>query len=1038
MIKDHLTRLVPSINEVLELKNTREECERVEEELHASQKFSQYLIESSLDMIIAADNKRRITQFNNAAEETFGYSRDEVMGKHVNLLYANPREGLKVHEQTVLNGKHVQEIMNKRKNGEIFPTLLSASVLKDNDGNQVGVMGVSRDITKRKRAEDALSESEEKYRKLVTEINYGIFVSDKGTFTFVNQALAHIFGLKKPEDVLGKNLLDFIVPEMKAEIVGQMQKGHETGKTPGQFEVEIIKADGSRGFIEINPTPIIKDGKIIGAKGIVRDITERKQAEQALRKSEKKYRRLVESLEHDYIIYSHDTQGIFTYLSPSIVNVLGYTQDEFMGHYTQYMTDSPINKDVERYTDAGLRGEKQLPYEAEFWHKDGSRRLLEVTEVLVFDNQGNVLGIEGIVHDITDRKKKEEELRESAAYLDIMGDALMVLDSKARMVKVNKSFSELWGYNPDEVIGKPVFGMFPEEELPKHQTEMENAAREGNTRTFETIALTKDKKEINVSVSGRVLKDEKGKVLNFIALFHDITERKQAEQALHESEEKFRTLFKESRDPIYITSAEGAFIDNNEAWCDLFGYKKEDFKQIKAEDLFNKPADRKQFQTEIAKTDYVKDLEVRYRKKDGAEMICLETATVLRDDKNNIIGYQGIIRDMTEKIKVHKQLEKALFEAQNANKVKDLFLANMSHEIRTPLNSILGFSEIIEESFKDRMDKNEAEYLQIVHHSGQRLIRSVHEILDISQIEAGTIPYNPKIIKLALSVESIFIEFKPTAEVKNLKFTYDCTIDDGAVKVDQPSIEKTITNLVDNAIKYTEEGQIKIQLNEQSGKYVLSISDTGIGMSADYIKHLYDSFSQESTGYTRKYQGLGLGLSIAKRYLDMNNIPIDVESEQGVGTTFSLKFTPLDAVIQEPEIKTRPADTMAEKTASKERPVILLVEDDLFNREALKIILKKQYKTPAAVSVGEAKKQLREHEVDLILLDLSLEGDENGLDLVAYLKAEDKLKDIPIIAVTAHAFTTDRDNVIEAGCDNYMSKPINTKKLLEIIGRYLN
>jgi PAS domain S-box-containing protein/putative nucleotidyltransferase with HDIG domain len=153
-----------------------------------------------------------------------------------------------------------------------------------------------------------------------------------------------------------------------------------------------------------------------------REITERKQAEEELRESEKKYRRLVESLERDYIIYSHDMQGVFTYLSPSIVNVLGYTQDEFMGHYTEYMTDSPINKDVERYTNAGLRGEKQLPYEAEFWHKDGSRRHLEVTEVPVYDNKGNVQGIEGIVHDITERKRAEEELKRYSQKLQALID----------------------------------------------------------------------------------------------------------------------------------------------------------------------------------------------------------------------------------------------------------------------------------------------------------------------------------------------------------------------------------------------------------------------------------------------------------------------------------------------------------------------------------------------------------------------------------------------------------------------------------------
>ncbi|NQU28350.1 MAG: response regulator, partial [Candidatus Marinimicrobia bacterium] len=247
---------------------------------------------------------------------------------------------------------------------------------------------------------------------------------------------------------------------------------------------------------------------------------------------------------------------------------------------------------------------------------------------------------------------------------------------------------------------------------------------------------------------------------------------------------------------------------------------------------------------------------------------------------------------------------------------------------------------------------------------------------------------------------------------------------------------KAFSNLVDNAIKYTVEGQIKIGLNEENGKFVLSISDTGIGMSPDYLNHLYDAFSQESTGYNKKYQGLGLGLSIAKSCLDMNAIPIAVESKQGVGTTFSLTFTPADMVIAEPEVKISPTDTKTEKITSKVKPVVLLVEDDLHNRRALEVILNQKYETPYAVSVEEAKKQLREYKVELIILDLSLEGDEDGLDLVAYMKAKKRLKDIPVIAVTAHAFPTDRENVLNAGCDDYMSKPIDIKKLLEMISEY--
>jgi len=372
----------------------------------------------------------------------------------------------------------------------------------------------------------------------------------------------------------------------------------------------------------------------------------------------------------------------------------------------------------------------------------------------------------------------------------------------------------------------------------------------------------------------------------------------------------------------------------------------------------------------------------------------------------------------------------ALQEAQNANKVKDLFLANISHEIRTPLNSILGFSEIIKEKFKDKLDEEETDFFKIINNSGKRLINTVHEILDISQIEAGTADHNPKVIGLAKEIELIFLEFQPTAKTKNLDFKYTNNIDNGTVMVDETSLSQAVSNLIDNAIKYTEKGQITISLDRLKGNYVLSISDTGIGMSASYLKHLFETFSQESSGYSKKYQGLGLGLSIAKNRLDMNNIPIKVESKKDVGTTFTLTFTPETATVK--KAATRAPATMP-STSKAERPLVLIVEDDENNRKTLEAILKKDYDTCAATTVKESKELLKKQTIGMVLLDISLGQEESGLDLSKYMKQHKQYKDIPIVAVTGHAFDADRQNALNAGCDDYMSKPIDIKKLLEKI-----
>jgi len=397
-------------------------------------------------------------------------------------------------------------------------------------------------------------------------------------------------------------------------------------------------------------------------------------------------------------------------------------------------------------------------------------------------------------------------------------------------------------------------------------------------------------------------------------------------------------------------------------------------------------------------------------------------------------GIANVAAIAIQNSKLYQKLEIALDEAMQASKVKDLFMENMSHEIRTPLNSFLGFVEIIKDQITNQDYDGLDEHFKTIHHSGQRLIKTVHGILDISQIETGTILFSREIIPLALTVEQIYKELKPQAEAKKLKIMFDNQIDDGVIKADVSLLIKAVSNIVENAIKYTEAGEIVLTLFEQVGHYGLSISDTGIGMNPDYMKHMYDTFTQESAGYTKKYQGLGLGLSIAKRCLDLMEIDIDVESKKGVGTTFRLTFTGAEAVdtVGDKPVKANPKVIEAVEI---ERPMVLIVEDDENSRKVLEVQLKSTYQTCYSVSVDGAKKQLKDHAVDLVLLDLALEGEATGLDLVAYMKTKDKLKDIPIIVVTAHAFTIDRENALNAGCEDYLSKPINREKLLEKISK---
>jgi len=314
-------------------------------------------------------------------------------------------------------------------------------------------------------------------------------------------------------------------------------------------------------------------------------------------------------------------------------------------------------------------------------------------------------------------------------------------------------------------------------------------------------------------------------------------------------------------------------------------------------------------------------------------------------------------------------------------------------------------------------------------------LRTVHEVLDISQLEADAYKTTQAHINLNHIIQFAIDEHISSADQKNLELIFSSNVKEAVVEIDEYTISQALTNLLENAIKYTHKGSVKVSLSRKNKQYILSISDTGIGIDKKYMPQLFEPFTQESEGYTKEFQGVGLGMTLTKKYLDMNDIPIEVQSTKGKGTSFTLIFPETSAPIQlDKEIQPEPA---IEPIAVPERKInILLVEDDLPSQKLTELYLRDYCTLKYADAVVEAKKQLKSGKTELILLDLSLKGYEDGLELARYLRNTKKWKDIPIIALTAHAFTSDRDRAMEAGCNDYLTKPLKRHELLEQIQPY--
>jgi len=386
------------------------------------------------------------------------------------------------------------------------------------------------------------------------------------------------------------------------------------------------------------------------------------------------------------------------------------------------------------------------------------------------------------------------------------------------------------------------------------------------------------------------------------------------------------------------------------------------------------------------------------------------------------------------------ELKKALKKAEDANYLKNAFLANMSHEIRTPLNGIIGFSSLLETELSMLENQELFEFAQGIQQSGDRLLHLLNNIIDISRIEAHDIEVELHPCNLNEIVSNISELHLFSANEKGLSFKSK-TPEIPMVIADNSAITRIVNIVIENAIKYTNEGFVNILTGYQAetNEVFLRIKDTGVGMEADYMQHLFEAFRQESSGYSRSYQGAGLGLPLAKRLLDLMHGRIEINSTHAMGTTVEI-FLPCQA-----------SEKQHTPLVEKPKPAlplygsldIFIVEDDRMNRLVLQKMLNKAGNTTIAVDGDETMKIISErhkkgHVFQVMLFDINLPSPWDGIKLMNKIRSEYKeYRFVPFIAQTAYAMAGDKEKMLEAGFDDYIAKPISKNELLTIIKNQL-
>lgn len=493
-----------------------------------------------------------------------------------------------------------------------------------------------------------------------------------------------------------------------------------------------------------------------------------------------------------------------------------------------------------------------------------------------------------IVRDITEREHAERSIREAESKFRILVEQSLTgiyIIQDGRFVYVNPRFAEVFGYEPEELLAQDsVLDILVPEDRPAMRKRLEEGLKgEQDSSHFTIRGVRSDSTVIYAEVYRSVI-EYNGEPATIGTLL-DVTEQREAQEQLH----VLGMAVEQSAEGVLVIDTAGIVCFVNPAWARMHGFTVSEvtghhFRIFHTEEQLRKevfPVINRFEKTSIYRA------EMGHKRKDGSTFMSSTAFASLRDDDGRVIGAVGICRDITEQKQYEAELLAAKEHAEELSRMKSAFLTNMSHEIRTPLTGILGFAKILE----DELPSEQREFAHLIQVSGDRLMSTLNSILDLARLEAGQIQMTPHEIDLTEEVVDAVTVFEAIAREKDLDFDARVEVDEPLpARVDRNMLSIVLNNLLGNAIKFTEEGCVTVELQADETSVCISVEDTGVGIEAEFLPHLFDEFKQESDGLTRSHEGSGLGLSITHRLVELMGGTIEVNSEKGEGSRFVVRF----------------------------------------------------------------------------------------------------------------------------------------------------
>jgi PAS domain S-box-containing protein len=887
-----------------------------------------------------------------------------------------------------------------------------------------GAFALARTIVRRRVAEDAFHEQFAFLEKLMDTIPSPVYYKDtNGEYKGCNRAYEEFYGVTRAQ-MIGKTVYDIHPFGIAA---GYARLDQDLIEHPGvqQVETRARRADGTmRDIFLSKATYTTPAGNLAGIVGVLLDITDRNQMEREMARLKQFNENIVQSMSEGILM--DDADGRIVFVNPALAMMLGCASEALIGQHWTTIIPADQQDLVKNANQLRSRGETSQ-YEIQVARQDGTRLPVLISGNPRFEN-GAYAGTLAVFTDITERKRAEEKLRQLSRAVEQSPVTIVITDTRGNIEYANPRFTQVTGYTLDEALGQNP-RILKSGETPTHAyARLWQQISAGGEWRGEFHNKKKNGELYWESASISAITDEQGRITHYLAVKEDITARKRIEAQVRAAKDYAEKLFEVIPSAIFTVDLNSVITSVNDQMVKTLGYTREELVGQPCHAFALDPCDLGCGLCSERVPKPIIARECTMRRKDGTLRTILKNVDEIRDGNGKVIGGVESFEDITERKEAELELQRAKQSAEDATRAKSEFLANMSHEIRTPMNAVIGMTSLLLDT---NLSTQQRDFTETIRASGDALLAIINDILDFSKIESGHLELEHHPFEVCRCIEEALDLVASKASEKGLDLAY--TIGEAvpdAINGDITRLRQVLVNLTNNAIKFTEKGEVVVsvsaqRLAENNFEILFAVRDTGIGIPADRMDRLFKSFSQVDASTTRRFGGTGLGLVISKRLAELMGGAMWVESEgvPGKGSTF--QFT----------IRATAAPNPGTLSLRAVQPQIagvraLVVDDNHTNRQILELQLQTWGMQPQCAASGrEALEWIRRGDrFDVAILDMQM-PEMDGITLAEEIRKLRDARALPLMILTSVGSRAEAEKTTRVEFAAFLLKPVKASQL---------